>query len=98
MTTKAYIKNSNSSGELDAWFIHIAEGVDERSRAEFDILVQNDLLVGNWSFHGVALGQREFTQMAAVRCSFVAAVQLLFTVKPLTSPLQKPLKFTSRCS
>ena len=25
---------------------YIAEGVDERSRAEFDILVQNNLLVG----------------------------------------------------
>ena len=41
-----HIKTGNASGELDAWFIHIAEGVDERSRAEFDILVQNNLLVG----------------------------------------------------
>ena len=67
-----HIKNGNSSGELDAWFIHIAEGVDERSRAEFDILVQNDLLVGELVLiHGVALGQQEFTQMAAVGATLV---------------------------
>ena len=67
-----HIKNGNLSGELDAWFIHIAEGVDERSRAEFDILVQNDLLVGELVLiHGVALGQQEFTQMAAVGATLV---------------------------
>ena len=49
-----HIKTGNASGELDAWFIHIAEGVDERSRAEFDILVQNNLLVGELVLiHGV---------------------------------------------
>ena len=62
-----HIKTGNASGELDAWFIHIAEGVDERSRAEFDILVQNNLLVGELVLiHGVALTDREFTKMAEV--------------------------------
>ena len=67
-----HIKTGNASGELDAWFIHIAEGVDERSRAEFDILVQNNLLVGELVLiHGVALGQQEFTQMANVGATLV---------------------------
>ena len=60
-----HIKTGNASGELDAWFVHIAEGVDERSRGEFDILVQNNLLVGELVLiHGVALTANEFTQMA----------------------------------
>jgi hypothetical protein len=67
-----HIKTGNSSGELDAWFIHIAEGVDERSRAEFDILVQNNLLVGELVLiHGVALGEQEFTKMAEVGATLV---------------------------
>ncbi|MDP7394383.1 MAG: amidohydrolase family protein [Candidatus Poseidonia sp.] len=67
-----HIKTGNASGELDAWFIHIAEGVDERSRAEFDILVQNNLLVGELVLiHGVALGEYEFRQMADVGATLV---------------------------
>ncbi len=67
-----HIKTGNASGELDAWFIHIAEGVDEPSRAEFDILVQNDLLVGELVLiHGVALGEPEFAKMADVGASLV---------------------------
>ena len=67
-----HIKSGNASKELDAWFVHIAEGVDERSRAEFDILVQNDLLVGELVLiHGVALGENEFTQMAAAGSTLV---------------------------
>ena len=67
-----HIKNGNASGTLDAWFVHIAEGVDESSRAEFDILVNNDLLVGELVLiHGVALGPTEFQQMAAAGAALV---------------------------
>jgi len=67
-----HIKNGNASGTLDAWFVHIAEGVDERSRAEFDTLVNNDLLVGELVLiHGVALTSTEFDQMAAAGTSLV---------------------------
>ena len=60
-----HIKTGNSSGELDAWFLHLGEGVDESSRAEFDILVANDLLVGELVLiHGTALGKSEFDQAA----------------------------------
>ena len=60
----SHIKSGNSSGSLNAWYLHLAEGVDEESRAEFDILVANDLLVGELVVvHGTALGPAEFQQM-----------------------------------
>ena len=62
-----HIKDGNSSGNLDAWFIHLAEGVDESSRAEFDVLVQNDLLVGEIVvIHGTGLTQPEFSALGDV--------------------------------
>ncbi len=67
-----HIKTGNQSGELDAWFLHLAEGVDESSRAEFDILVQNELLVGELMLiHGTGLGQAEFAAMGAVGADLV---------------------------
>tara|TARA_B100000902_G_scaffold25980_2_gene31230 strand:+ start:11734 stop:14259 length:2526 start_codon:yes stop_codon:yes gene_type:complete len=62
-----HIKNGNSSGDLDAWFIHLAEGIDESSRAEFDILVQNNLLVGEIVvIHGTGLTQPELSSLGDV--------------------------------
>ncbi|MEE3200883.1 MAG: amidohydrolase family protein [Candidatus Thermoplasmatota archaeon] len=62
-----HIKDGNASGELDAWFLHLAEGVDESSRAEFDILVENDLLVGEVVIiHGTALTQNELSALGDV--------------------------------
>ena len=62
-----HIKDGNSSGNLDAWFIHLAEGIDESSRAEFDVLVQNDLLVGEIVvIHGTGLTQPEFSALGDV--------------------------------
>ena len=67
-----HIKNGNQSGELDAWFLHLAEGTDESSRAEFDILVNNDLLVGELMLiHGTGLGQAEFASMGEVGADLV---------------------------
>ena len=67
-----HIKTGNQSGELDAWFLHLAEGVDESSRAEFDILVQNELLVGELMLiHGTGLGQPEFEAMGEVGADLV---------------------------
>ena len=67
-----HIKTGNASGELDAWFLHLAEGVDASSRAEFDILETNDLLVGELVvIHGTALTSTEFEAMAEVGASLV---------------------------
>ena len=65
-----HIKDGNISGELRAWFLHLAEGMDESSRAEFDILVNNDLLVGEVIIiHGTALTSNEFNAMGQVGAS-----------------------------
>ena len=62
-----HIKTGNSSNDLNAWYLHLSEGVDEVSRAEFDVLVQNDLLVGELVVvHGTALTATEFAMMGQV--------------------------------
>ncbi len=62
-----HIKDRNSSGSLNAWFIHLAEGIDESSRTEFDILVENNLLVGEIVIiHGTGLTQTEFSALGSV--------------------------------
>ena len=65
--TGSHITSGNASGSLNAWYLHLSEGVDESSRAEFDILVQNNLLVGELVVvHGTALTSTEFQLMGDV--------------------------------
>jgi len=65
--TGGHITSGNASGSLNAWYLHLSEGVDESSRAEFDILVQNNLLVGELVVvHGTALTSTEFQMMGDV--------------------------------
>ena len=65
--TGSHITSGNESGSLNAWYLHLSEGVDESSRAEFDILVQNNLLVGELVVvHGTALTSTEFQMMGDV--------------------------------
>ena len=67
-----HIKDGNASGELDAWFLHLAEGTDASSRAEFNILTESNLLVGELvAIHGTALTQTEFSMMGDVGASLV---------------------------
>ena len=62
-----HIKQGNSNGNLDAWFIHLAEGIDESSRSEFDVLVQNALLVEEIVIiHGTGLTQPEFSALGDI--------------------------------
>ena len=62
-----HIKQGNSNGNLDAWFIHLAEGIDESSRSEFDVLVQNGLLVEEIVvIHGTGLTQPELSALGEV--------------------------------
>ena len=68
----SHIKSGNSSGDLDAWFLHLAEGVDQSSRDEFTILENNDLVVGELVLiHGTALTSVEFGKMADVGAKLV---------------------------
>ena len=67
-----HIKSGNASGNLNAWYLHLAEGIDESSRQEFDVLVQNDLLVGELVvIHGTGLTETEFNALGAVGADLV---------------------------
>jgi len=70
-----HIKTGSSAGgdgTLDAWFLHLSEGTDSSSLNEFEILVNNDLLVPELMLiHGVPLGPSEYAQMGAVGASLV---------------------------
>jgi len=67
-----HIKSGNNSGGLDAWFLHLCEGVDEKSLKEFEILTDNGLLVGELMIiHGVPLREEHFADMADVGASLV---------------------------
>jgi 5-methylthioadenosine/S-adenosylhomocysteine deaminase len=53
-------------GEVDAWLVHLAEGVDDVSRAEFATLTDNDLLTDMTVIvHGAALQPSDFAAMLA---------------------------------
>ena len=68
----SHIKSKKSAGTLDAWMIHLSEGIDEPSRAEFDSLVNNQLVIDELIvIHGTALTETEFSLMAQVDASLV---------------------------
>jgi 5-methylthioadenosine/S-adenosylhomocysteine deaminase len=58
--------------QTKAFVVHLAEGVDESSRAEFQTLKQKKLLHANTTvIHGTAFTAQEFTEMAAVGARLV---------------------------
>ncbi len=60
------------SGAINAYVLHLAEGIDETSRREFDQLVQKGMLQrATVIIHGTALGAAEFAQMAAAGAKLV---------------------------
>ena len=61
-----------NDGDLEAWFIHLSEGVDKTSRDEFDLLNSKGLLAQpTVVIHGTALTGSQFSQMAAVGSNLV---------------------------
>ena len=64
------------SGKLTAYILHLAEGIDASSKAEFADLVNKGLLLGpTVIIHGTALGAAEFAQMASVGAKLVWSPQ-----------------------
>ena len=61
-----------NDGDLEAWFIHLSEGVDKTSRDEFDLLNSKGLLAEpTVVIHGTSLLPSQFEQMAAVDSKLV---------------------------
>jgi len=61
-----------ADGDLEAWFIHMSEGVDQTSRNEFDLLETKGLLAQQTVvIHGTALEPSQFQSMGAVDSNLV---------------------------
>jgi 5-methylthioadenosine/S-adenosylhomocysteine deaminase len=68
----AALRRRMDEGRIDAWLVHLAEGVDQPSRAEFDALKRLGLL-GDATviIHGTALDTAHFREMAAAGTKLV---------------------------
>ena len=61
-----------NDGDIEAWFIHMSEGVDQTSRDEFDLLNSKGLLAEpTVVIHGTALTPSQFESMGAVGSKLV---------------------------
>jgi len=61
----SHLISQNESGSLNAWFVHLAEGVDSSSKAEFDSLYEKGLIMDETVvIHGTALDASQFEKMA----------------------------------
>lgn len=62
--------------ETKSFVVHVGEGIDEKSRAEFDTLKQKGLLNANTAIiHGTGFGAAEFAEMAAVGAKLIWSPQ-----------------------
>ena len=67
-----YIIDKNVSGSLNAWFVHLSEGVDSSSKAEFDILWEKGLIMDETVvIHGTGMDQSQFNKMGTTGAGLV---------------------------
>ena len=70
--TGGHLISQSEKGTLNAWFIHLAEGVDEFSKSEFDILWDKGLVMDETVIiHGTALDRSQFDKMSQVDAGLV---------------------------
>ena len=70
--TGSHLISQNQSGSLNAWFVHLAEGVDSSSQSEFDALWNKGLIMDETVvIHGTALDRSQFDKMATVGADLV---------------------------
>ena len=70
--TGNHLIEQNQSGSLNAWFVHLAEGVDSSSKAEFDALWNKGLIMDETVvIHGTALDRSQFDKMAQTGAGLV---------------------------
>jgi hypothetical protein len=72
----ADFKGAVNFNQTKAFVVHLGEGIDEKSRAEFDTLKQKGLLHANTAIiHGTAFGPAEFSQMATIGAKLIWSPQ-----------------------
>ena len=70
--TGGHLISQNQSGTLNAWFVHLAEGVDSSSKSEFDALWDKGLIMDETvAIHCTALDRSQFDKMATVGADLV---------------------------
>ena len=70
--TGSHLISQNQSGSLNAWFVHLSEGVDAKSKNEFDALYNKGLIMDETVvIHGTALDQSQFQKMSQVGAGLV---------------------------
>ena len=70
--TGSHLISQSESGTLNAWFVHLSEGVDQSSKDEFDALWNKGLIMDETIvIHGTALDSSQFSQMASVESELV---------------------------
>ena len=68
----SHLISQNQSGTLNAWFVHLAEGVDSSSKSEFDALWDKGLIMDETvAIHCTALDRSQFDKMATVGADLV---------------------------
>ncbi len=68
------LRQKIADGKVDAWLVHLAEGTNEDSRREFDVLETIGLAVPQTAIiHGLALGDRELTKMGRIGMKLIAS-------------------------
>ena len=72
MTTLETIYFSKPIGSLNAWFVHLSEGVDQSSKAEFDALWDKGLIMDETVvIHGTGMDASQFNQMGTTGAGLV---------------------------
>ena len=70
--TGNHLISQNQSGSLNAWFVHLSEGVDQSSKDEFDALYEKGLIMDETVvIHGTGMDQAQFNQMATTGAGLV---------------------------
>ncbi len=70
--TGSHLISQSEAGTLNAWFVHLSEGVDQSSKAEFDALWEKGLILDETIvIHGTALDSSQFSKMASVNSELV---------------------------
>ena len=70
--TGSHLISQSEAGTLNAWFVHLSEGVDQPSKDEFDALWNKGLIMDETIvIHGTALDSSQFSKMASVNSELV---------------------------
>ena len=70
--TGSHLISQSEAGTLNAWFVHLSEGVDQLSKDEFDALWSKNLIMDETIvIHGTALDSSQFSKMASVNSELV---------------------------